>query len=92
MNKIHEVQNVNFEEGVLHLTVDGQSISRKIEEVSPRLEKASATAREHYEISPSGYGIHWPDCNEDLSIDALLGVQHKAPMIAAEEGVEYKTN
>lgn len=27
-----------------------------------------------------------------LTVDALLGVSHQAPMIAAEEDVEYKTN
>ncbi len=26
--------------------------------------------------SPSGYGICWPDLDEDISIDGLLGVKH----------------
>ena len=25
-----------------------------------------------YEISPSGYGIHWPDLDEDLSVYGFL--------------------
>jgi hypothetical protein len=26
----------------------------------------------NFEISPSGYGIHWPDLDEDLSIDGMI--------------------
>lgn len=91
MNKLHEVQNVSFDGGMLHLTADGKKISKKLEEISARLAQASDEARRNFEVSPSGYGIHWPDCDEDLSIDALLGVRHEAPMMAAEEPAEYKT-
>ncbi|MBC8206838.1 MAG: DUF2442 domain-containing protein [Kiritimatiellaeota bacterium] len=91
MNKLHTIESIKFESGLIILTVDGQTLSRKISDVSTRLSAASETARNHFEISPSGYGIHWPDCDEDLSVDALLGIQHKTPMIAAKEGVEYKT-
>jgi hypothetical protein len=40
--------------------------------------------RENFEISPSGYGIHWPDVDEDLSIDGLIGVTHAPPHVMAE--------
>ena len=40
--------------------------------VSPKLKFASADERNFYKISPSGYGIHWPLIDEDLSINALL--------------------
>jgi hypothetical protein len=38
------------------------------------LSEASATRKqlENYEISPGGYGIHWPELDEDLSIKAFL--------------------
>jgi len=29
-----------------------------------------------FEISPSGYGIHRPFLDEDISIDGLLGIAH----------------
>jgi len=29
-----------------------------------------------YEFSPSGYGIHWPLIDEDISMDGLLGIAH----------------
>ncbi|HKL21039.1 MAG TPA: DUF2442 domain-containing protein [Tichowtungia sp.] len=90
MNKIHKIESVQFEDGKLLVTADGQTVARNLTEVSPRLAAASDAARNQYDISPSGYGIHWPDCDEDLSVDALLGIPHKAPAIAAEEGIEYK--
>jgi len=40
------------------------------------LEKASDEERDNFEISPSGYGIHWPLLDEDISIDGLLGIVH----------------
>jgi hypothetical protein len=90
MNKIHQVQDVKFDAERLVLTVDGQTVSRNLSEFSPRLAGASDAARKHFVVAPSGYGIHWPDCDEDLSIDALLGIRHQAPMMAAEEPGEYK--
>jgi hypothetical protein len=35
---------------------------------------ATATQEElrHFEISPAGYGIHWPDLDEDISVKAFL--------------------
>lgn len=32
-----------------------------------RLQAATPKQRQHFEISPSGYGVHWPDVDEDLS-------------------------
>jgi hypothetical protein len=38
----------------------------------PRLFHASAEARANWVISGGGYGIHWPDVEEDLSTEGLL--------------------
>lgn len=38
----------------------------------PRLRGASQDKLNHFEISPSGYGIHWPDLDEDISIKSFL--------------------
>jgi hypothetical protein len=48
------------------------------------LRNATQKQRENFEISPTGYGIHWPDIDEDLSIDGLIGVKHKPPFLMAE--------
>lgn len=42
----------------------------------PRLKKATQIARRHWEICGGGYGIHWPDIDEDLSIDGILQGSH----------------
>lgn len=38
----------------------------------PRLASASQKARENRETSGGGFGIHWPDIDEDLSTEGLL--------------------
>lgn len=38
----------------------------------PRLAEATAEQRSHWEIASGGYGIHWPEVDEDLSTDGLL--------------------
>ena len=38
----------------------------------PRLLNASADQRKNWKISGGGYGIHWPDLDEDLSTEGLL--------------------
>jgi hypothetical protein len=38
----------------------------------PRLLDATAAQRRNWKISAAGYGIHWPDIDEDLSTEGLL--------------------
>lgn len=38
----------------------------------PRLADATKEQRSHWTIAGGGYGIHWPDIDEDLSTDGLL--------------------
>lgn len=38
----------------------------------PRLQKATAEQRGHWRLVGDGTGIHWPDLDEDLSIEGLL--------------------
>ncbi len=51
--------------------MDGRSISVPLEWY-PRLAHASAEARAAWEIAGGGYGIHWPEIDEDLSTEGLL--------------------
>ena len=41
----------------------------------PRLANASPQQRSHWELA-GGYGIHWPDIDEDLSTEGLLRGAH----------------
>ncbi len=38
----------------------------------PRLLHATAAQRENWQTCGGGYGIHWPDLDEDLSTEGLL--------------------
>ncbi|MFY9528275.1 MAG: DUF2442 domain-containing protein [Candidatus Acidiferrales bacterium] len=38
----------------------------------PKLLNASSAQRRNWKISAGGYGIHWPDVDEDLSTEGLL--------------------
>ena len=42
------------------------------EQCSPILANATADQRRRAELSPGGYGIHWPLLDEDISIGGLL--------------------
>jgi len=42
------------------------------ERCSSRLASASHALRSQAELSPGGYGIHWPLLDEDLSVSGLL--------------------
>jgi hypothetical protein len=48
---------------------DGRSVSVPLG-WSWRLEEATPAERQRYEISPSGYSVHWPEVGEDLSAQA----------------------
>ena len=60
-------------------TVDGQAYRVDLSSVSSLLANAKDSARRSYSISPSGYGIHWPEIDEDLSIDGLIAAARLDP-------------
>jgi hypothetical protein len=51
--------------------VDGRSVSVPLAWY-PRLSEASESERANWQISAGGYGIHWPDLDEDLSVEGIL--------------------
>lgn len=68
----HTIEAISFEQDHICLKVDGQLIKLPLSKVSEKLAAASNIQRSLYTISPSGYGIHWPLIDEDLSVSALL--------------------
>ncbi|MCE8031344.1 DUF2442 domain-containing protein [Halomonas daqingensis] len=60
--------------------MDGRAISVPLAWY-PRLATASQAEREHWELAGAGYGIHWPDIDEDLSTEGLLQGA-RAPRVA----------
>ena len=80
MKPYHVIENATVDNEELLLTIDGQKYKFAFSNISSRLSAASRLERERFEISPSGYGIHWPLVDEDLSIDGLLGITHNIPL------------
>jgi hypothetical protein len=50
---------------------DGRSIAVPIGWY-PRLSHATPSEREHFEIGGAGYGIHWPELDEDVGVEGML--------------------
>jgi hypothetical protein len=66
------VANVEFTDDVLSVALmDGRTISVPLVWY-PRLLNASEKERQNWRISGGGYGLHWPDVDEDLSTEGLL--------------------
>lgn len=51
--------------------MDGRSITVPLAWY-PRLFAATPAQRRHWEMAGAGYGIHWPELDEDLSTEGLL--------------------
>jgi hypothetical protein len=50
---------------------DGREVSVPLAWFS-RLLNATPAQRATFEISPGGYGIHWPEIDEDISVKVFL--------------------
>ena len=74
MKKYHHVANVRFEKHYLLLRVDGRDYKVDLRQYSKKLATAEDRTKINFEVSPSGYGIHWPELDEDLSIDGMIKV------------------
>src|SRR5262245_28219845 len=77
------VAGVEFTEDTLSVALmDGRTIIVPLAWY-PRLLNATRAQRKNWQVAGGGYGIHWPDIDEDLSTEGLLrgapapGVAHK---------------
>ncbi len=82
--RIHEVR-VTEDEIIAHL-VDGRVISVPLA-WSWRLSEATPKQRAHFRLIGSGQGVHWPDVDEDISVEGMLhGVPARRPRSASVSG------
>jgi hypothetical protein len=66
------VADVRFDEDRLIVDLmDGRTIAVPLAWY-PRLFDATPEQRSNWRIAGAGYGIHWPDIDEDLSAEGLL--------------------
>ena len=77
MDRAYHVETISFSGNTMLLRVDGKDYEVDISQQSQRLASATPEQRQNFVVSPSGYGIHWPDLDEDLSVDGLIGVSHR---------------
>jgi hypothetical protein len=66
---------------IINVTVTNDTLSVDIEDGRtiavpigwfPRLAHGTPAELANFQISGSGYGIHWPDLDEDIGIEGLL--------------------
>ena len=72
MNPGQRIVNVEVSEDELKVELlDGRTIIVPLAWY-PRLLHATPEQRNRWSIAGGGYGIHWPDVDEDLSSEGLL--------------------
>ncbi len=73
------VKDVRFTEDTMAVDlVDGRTIIVPLV-CYPKLLDATTEQRRNWQISGAGYGLHWPDVDEDLSTEGLLRGAPAAP-------------
>jgi hypothetical protein len=72
MKPIYNIEGISFDKQTMILKMDGSVIRVDLEKISSKLKDADDLQRQFYKVSPSGYGIHWPLIDEDLSVEAIL--------------------
>jgi len=66
------VKDVRFTEDTMSVDLlDGRTIVVPLAWY-PKLLDASPEDRQNWKLSGAGFGIHWPDIDEDLSTEGLL--------------------
>ena len=66
------VKDVHFPEDTISVDlIDGRTITAPLAWF-PRLLHATVDQRANWRIAGGGYGIHWPEIDEDLSTEGLL--------------------
>lgn len=69
-----EVSEIHLDDKKLYFRVDGKSYEFELEKISKKHSLATNSDKNDFVLSPSGYGIHWPKIDEDVSISALIKV------------------
>jgi hypothetical protein len=67
-----KVVNVTINDDTLSVDLeDGRTVSVPIGWY-PRLAYGTPAERANFQISGAGYGIHWPDLDEDIGVEGLI--------------------
>lgn len=70
---------IQFDDEYLHAQLrEGRTISVPLSWY-PRLLHATLEQRKHYKLTSDGHEIHWPDVDEDLTVEGFLRGERAAP-------------
>lgn len=72
MKSILSIEQVHLFLPWLIVKANGKEYKFNIRDLSPRLAIASEEELKDFEVTSSGYGIHWERIDEDISLLALL--------------------
>jgi hypothetical protein len=67
-----KINSIQIEGDLLIIQSEEKVYKWRLADISKKLSQASETERDNFQISPSGYGVHWPQIDEDLSLHGLL--------------------
>jgi len=67
-----QIQKISFEGGLMRVVLDDRQQIMVPVKLYPRLHFATAAERRNFRLIAHGRGIHWPDLEEDISLDGLL--------------------
>ena len=87
MGTAARIQNVSVTDDMISAQLlDGRTISVPLA-WSWRLCEATPEQRSRFEIIGSGSGIHWPEVDEDISVEGMLhGIPARRPTELSPEG------
>ena len=71
-NKEPRIQDVMTTDDRITVSYDDGRIVSLPLKWYPRLQRATPAQRRKWELIGRGYGVHWPDVDEDLSAEGLL--------------------
>lgn len=67
-----KIVKVWFDDDNIYIVTDsGHTIGNPLKWFT-RLEKATPAQRQHYELGPFAESIHWPELDEDLSLESFF--------------------
>jgi hypothetical protein len=81
MNGMHSVTLTPTPVKIINVTISDDTLAVDLEDGRsiavpigwfPRLANGTPAERANFQISGAGYGIHWPDLDEDIGMEGLI--------------------
>ena len=72
-------KQITTDDEALSIALSDRIVRIPWQQCSDRLAKATTQQRSDAELSPGGYGIHWPQLDEDLSVNGLVLAHDSGP-------------